>query len=156
MSKSKFKTPLLFLYCLILCLSAGFIGSIFTTPSIPTWYAGLAKPFFSPPNWLFGPVWTFLYLLMGISLWLVMRRGRVPVYFWFQLILNTLWSIIFFGFRSPFFAFIEILILWYFILRTIKSFTKISSTSAYLLYPYLAWVSFASILNFSIWFLNCC
>lgn len=140
---------------------AGVIGSLFTFSAISTWYVYLNKPFFSPPNWLFGPVWTLLYTLMGISAYLVWRShqfGKKSLPFWHvyatQLVLNTLWSIIFFGFKQPGFAFIEILVMWYFIVRTIQDGYKIDRWSAYLLYPYLLWVSFASLLNLSIWLLN--
>lgn len=140
---------------------AGVIGSLFTFPAILTWYVYLNKPFFSPPNYLFGPVWTLLYILMGISAYLVWRKhqfGKKSRTYWHvyatQLVLNTLWSIIFFGFQQPGFAFIEILVMWYFIVRTIQEGYKIDRWSAYLLYPYLLWVTFASVLNLSIWLLN--
>lgn len=137
-----------------ICQGAGIVGSFFTFPAISGWYAALNKPSFNPPGWLFGPVWTLLYLLMGVSLYLVwMRKGDLK-WFWAQLILNSFWSIIFFGLKSPGFAFIEIIFLWLAILVTIKTFTKIHQSAAYLLYPYLAWVSFASILNFFVWVLN--
>jgi benzodiazapine receptor len=147
------------IYSLIICLAAGAIGSLFTSSSIPTWYAALNKPFFNPPNWLFGPVWTLLYVLMGISLYLVWSRGfkknkDAITWFFVQLILNTLWSILFFGLKSPLSAFIEIILLWIAILVTLIKFHKISKNSAYLLIPYLAWVSFAAVLNFSIFYLN--
>jgi len=145
----------------VVCLLAGFIGSIFTTPSIPTWYASLNKPSFNPPNWLFGHVWTTLYILMGISAYLVWEKSyRYRSYrpalniFWTQLILNVIWSIIFFGLKSPLFAFIEIVILWIAILFTILKFNRISKTAAYLLIPYILWVTFASVLNFYILILN--
>lgn len=140
---------------------AGAIGSFFTLSAIPAWYATLTKPFFSPPNWVFGPVWTLLYTLMGISAYLVWHKyqfGKKSRTYWHvyaaQLVLNTLWSIIFFGFKQPGFAFIEILVMWYFIVRTIQEGYKIDRWSAYLLYPYLLWVTFASVLNLSIWLLN--
>lgn len=146
---------------ILLSQSAGIIGSLFTFSAIPTWYATLDKPFFSPPNYLFGPVWTTLYTLMGISAYLVYRRyqfGKKAKLFWqvywAQLILNTLWSILFFGFKEPGLAFVEIGALWYFIVRTIQESKKLDQKAAYLLYPYLAWVSFASLLNAAIYFLN--
>jgi len=149
------------LICIIICESAGFIGSIFTTPAIPGWYAALVKPSFTPPNWLFAPVWTGLYLLMGISAFLVWRKSldnhlvnsglRI---FILQLILNTLWSFLFFGLKSPLLGLIEIMLLWIAILLTIRSFLKVSNTAGLLLLPYILWVSFAAILNFSIWRLN--
>lgn len=146
---------------IIICLFAGFTGSIFTAPSIPTWYASLKKPAFTPPDWLFAPVWTALFVLMGISLFLVWRRGvkdrRVKAalaVFAVQLILNVLWSVLFFGLRSPLAGLIDISILWIAILVTILSFMKISKTAGLLLIPYILWVSLAAALNFSIWRLN--
>jgi tryptophan-rich sensory protein len=147
--------------CIILCLIAGFIGSMFTTPHIPGWYAGLAKPSFSPPNWLFGPVWTALYILMGISLFLVWRAGigerRVQValvVFIVQLVCNGLWSFAFFGRQSPLAGLVVIVVLWILIGITGIVCAPVSRTAALLLIPYFLWVSFASILNASIWRLN--
>ncbi|MBP9702897.1 tryptophan-rich sensory protein [Candidatus Woesebacteria bacterium] len=146
---------------IVLAQSAGLLGSLFTFSAIPTWYATLDKPFFSPPNYLFGPVWTTLYTLMGISAYLVYRRfqfGKKAKIFWqlywAQLVLNTLWSILFFGFKEPGLAFVEIVALWYFIVRTIQESKKLNKNAAYLLYPYLAWVSFAALLNLAIYLLN--
>ena len=140
---------------------AGGIGSLFTFSAIPTWYKFLNKPFFSPPNWVFGPVWTLLYTFMGISAYLVWRRLQfskksLPFWhvYWTQLVLNFLWSILFFGFKMTGLAFIEILAMWYFIARSIQEGKKIDKWSAYLLYPYILWVSFASILNLAIFMLN--
>lgn len=139
-----------------LCLGAGIIGSFFTASAIPTWYATLVKPSFSPPNWIFGPVWTTLYILMGISLYLVWtsKKKIVPNIFWVQLILNASWSIVFFGMKNPELAFVNIIALWVVISLTIEKFSKISKTASYLLYPYLTWVTFALFLNFSIAELN--
>lgn len=146
---------------IVICQLAGIIGSFFTTPSIPTWYAALKKPPFTPPNWLFAPVWTTLFLLMGISLFLVWRKsGSVPrvrtalVIFAAQLALNVLWSILFFGLRSPLAGFVEILVLWIAILLTVLSFYKISPLAGVLLIPYILWVSFAAFLNYHLWRLN--
>ncbi len=146
---------------LIVCQFAGFIGSLFTTPSIPTWYAHINKPPFTPPNWLFGPVWLLLYLLMGIALFLAWHKGqKIPharkalIFFGAQLVLNVLWSVVFFGFRSPLGGLIVICLLWIAIFMTIRNFYKISLTAARLLVPYILWVSFAAILNFSIFMLN--
>ena len=136
-----------------LCLLAGGVGSIFTTSAIPTWYATLDKPFFSPPNFVFAPVWTTLYILMGISLYLVWKK-KFPTIFGVQLFLNFLWSIIFFGMRNPSLALVDIVALWIAIALTIKSFYKISKLSAYSLTPYLLWVSFATLLNLMIVLLN--
>ncbi len=146
---------------LIICQLAGFVGSLFTTPSIPTWYASLDKPAFTPPNWVFSPVWISLFVVMGISLFLVWQKslhypGVSGALFWFgiQLILNMLWSVLFFGLKSPFLAFIGIIFLWVAILLTmIKSF-KVSRLAGVLFVPYILWVSFAAFLNFSIWSLN--
>ncbi len=144
---------------IFICLLAGFIGSFFTSPAIPTWYATLQKPSFAPPNWVFFPVWTSLFIMMGISLFLIWKKEdkkvKTALYiFSAQLILNALWSVAFFGLRSPLTGLIDIIILWIAILATIISFMKISRTASYLLIPYILWVSFAAILNFSIWKLN--
>ena len=129
----------------------GGVGALFTTPKIQTWYLGLHKPFFSPPNWVFGPVWTLLFLLMGISLYLVWTKKKklsAPVFniFWLQLFLNLLWSVIFFGLEMPQLALLEIVFLWAAIWKMRKSFP--------LQTPYLLWVSFATLLNASVWWLN--
>jgi translocator protein len=144
-----------------LCFFVAILGSMATFPSIQTWYAGLNKPFFSPPNWIFGPVWTFLYFLMGVSLFIVWSKNTKDKskeqgikYFIYQLVLNFLWSLVFFGFHQPFLAFLVIVGLWYLIFRTIRTFAKISKPAAYLLYPYIFWVSFASLLNFTVFILN--
>lgn len=141
--------------------SAGVIGSLFTVPAIPAWYAGLAKPALAPPNWIFAPVWTTLFLLMGIAAFLVWKKGlekkevRVGLaLFLIQLVLNALWSAVFFGLRNPGAALIEIAFLWTAILATMVVFIKVSRTAAVLLLPYLAWVTFASYLNCAIWSLN--
>ncbi len=140
---------------------AGLVGSLFTVPSIPTWYAGLAKPDFAPPNWIFAPVWTTLFLLMGIALFLVWRKGSEKkgvkiglVLFVIQLALNVLWSTIFFGLRNPGGALVEIVFLWFAILATMIAFKKVSRPAGLLLLPYLLWVMFAAYLNYAIWRLN--
>jgi tryptophan-rich sensory protein len=140
---------------------AGIIGSIFTISAIPAWYATLAKPTLNPPSWLFGPVWTTLYLLMGIAAFLVWRKGwdnkgvKTALYlFAVQLILNAAWSIIFFGLHSPAWALVDIIAMWIVIVATIVVFVKISRPSAWLLAPYILWVSFALYLNYAIWRLN--
>jgi len=145
---------------IIICQLAGIIGSIFTVNSIPTWYATLIKPDFNPPGWVFGPVWITLYLMMGISLYLVWKqdnfagKNKLLTIFFIQLFLNAIWSIIFFGLKSPGWAFADIMFLWLFILLTIVVFFKTSRTASILLIPYLMWVSFASVLNYFIWRLN--
>lgn len=145
---------------LLLCFTAAAVGSSVTLPQIPTWYAELNKPSFNPPNWIFGPVWTALYLMMAISAWLVWLKsgwldapGALGV-FCFQLLLNTAWSAIFFGLENPLAAAVEIVFLWLAIGATLLSFWKHSQLAALLLTPYLAWVSFAAVLNFSIVALN--
>ncbi|MEF8847314.1 MAG: TspO/MBR family protein [Candidatus Paceibacterota bacterium] len=137
---------------------AGLIGAFFTGSSVSGWYTTIEKPVFTPPGWIFGPAWTLLYLLMGVSLYLVWSRAKTHkkalFVFAVQLVLNTLWSIIFFGLQAPLWGFVEIILLWVAILLTITSFYKINKTAAYLLLPYLAWVSFAAVLNLAIVILN--
>lgn len=146
--------------CIFICLLAGAIGSIFTYSAIPTWYAGLNKPTFNPPNWLFGPVWTLLYVLMGISLYYIAinpnkKERKIPmIIFGVQLGLNTLWSILFFGMHSPVMGFICIILLLISILASIILFYRVNKTAAYLLIPYILWVSFAAALNYAILLLN--
>ena len=144
------------------CEAAGIVGSLATRDAINTWYPTLKKPAFNPPNWIFGPVWTLLYAMMGVALHVVTQRGEpapgvmraAKVLFGIQLALNTLWSILFFGRRSPFAALVEIAFLWLAILATTLAFAKVSRAASLLMLPYLAWVSFAALLNFSIWRLN--
>lgn len=143
------------LLSILFCEGAGLIGSIFTFNSVNTWYVNLNKPFFNPPSWIFAPVWTILYLLMGISLYLSRGTKKVNLkWFWIQLALNSLWSVIFFGLKNPMFAFVEIILLWLAIILTIRGFWKYNKTASWLLLPYLLWVTFASILNLSIVLLN--
>ena len=143
---------------ILLTQGAGGIGAIATTPKIGSWYSTLIKPEFSPPNWLFGPVWTLLFLMMGVAFYLVWIEGKrarkALVVFGIQLVLNILWSFLFFGAESPGAAAAEIIVLWWAIAITILTFQKISKTAAWLLVPYLLWVSFASILNMAIFQLN--
>jgi len=145
---------------IIICQIGGFLGSLFTTPAIPTWYATLKKPFFTPPNWIFSPVWISLFILMGISLFFVWRKTDHPtfkiafLFFFAQLILNILWSAAFFGLKSPFLGLMDIVLLWMAILLTILNFFKVSKFAGVLLIPYLLWVSFATLLNFFLWILN--
>lgn len=161
MKKNKYR---LVIYCLIgitISLFVGFVSSKITRQAIPNWYANLNKPFFSPPNWIFAPVWTTLYILMGIALGRVWFYGRhnqnkriAVLYFAFQLLVNGLWSLIFFGFKMPSLSMIVIIILWFLIQRSIFWFRLIDLKASFMLYPYLAWVSFAAILNGAIIFLN--
>lgn len=141
--------------------AAGIIGSFFTTDAIAGWYTTLVRPELSPPNWVFAPVWTTLFLLMGIAAYLVWQKGtsrrdvRIALgVFIFQLVLNTAWSIIFFGSQQIGFALAEIALLWLAIVATVIAFARISRPAAWLLAPYLAWVSFASYLNYAFWVLN--
>ena len=157
----KNKTIVILIISLLLPHLAGLIGSFFTAPAIPTWYASLEKPFFNPPSWLFAPVWLTLYTLMGIALFLIWRKGlkreeaRFAFFFFLvHLLINSAWSILFFGMQNPLIALLDITFLWLMILVLIIQFWKISKPAAYLLIPYFAWVSFASILNFSLWWLN--
>ena len=149
------------LFFVLISETAGIIGSVFTFSAISTWYVVLNKPFFSPPNYLFGPVWTTLYFLMGIAAFLVYKKGTrnkkvrsALSLFGIQLVLNTLWSIIFFGLKLPAVAFVEIILLWIFIFLTMQAFAKVSKSATWLLVPYILWVSFAAILNLAIVILN--
>ena len=146
---------------IIVCFLAGGVGTIFTNGSLYTWYPHLIKPFFSPPNSVFGPVWTILYLLMGVSFYLIWKKGtknkkvrEAMMFFGIQLGINAIWTPIFFGAHNTLLALIVILLLWVFILKTILLFSKINKIASYLLYPYILWVSFATILNFSLYLLN--
>jgi len=172
------------LVSIIICQLAGVIGAIFTTPEIDSWYAGINKPSFNPPNWIFGPVWTALFILMGVSLYLVWskkwepknkigpekskmlsslsqkffsgewKRINIILIFAVQLILNILWSLVFFGAHSIDKAFVVLMMLWFAILFTIVNFYRVSKAAAILLIPYILWVSFAGVLNFYLWILN--
>lgn len=146
---------------LAICFGAAFIGGFFTASSIADWYQYLAKPSFSPPNWIFGPVWSLLYLLMGISLFLIWKQGLknkkvkdVFILFIVHIFFNALWSILFFGLRNPFLAFIDIIVMWGTLAPVIVLSSKLNRYSPLLLVPYLFWISFALVLNFSIWKLN--
>lgn len=152
------KAFLVFLLLLSVCLAAGWLGSYATLPAIPVWYRGLVKPPLNPPEWVFGPVWTLLYILMAISAWLVWRRvgfaSTALKLFFVQLLLNATWSFLFFGLRRPDYAFGEILLLWAAILATMIAFWKVRPLAGALFVPYLAWVSFATYLNGALWRLN--
>lgn len=145
----------------MISVTAGWIGSLFTSMSVSTWYQTLEKPTFTPPSSVFGPVWTTLYLLMGVAAWLIWRQGldkpgvRVAlIAFLVQLGLNTLWSVLFFGLRNPLYGLVDIALLWIAILITILAFYRLSKPASALLLPYIAWVSFAAVLNYYIWRLN--
>lgn len=142
------------------CLSAGIIGTAITSPNT-LWFQNLNKPFFQPPNWLFGPVWTVLYILMGVSIWLISKQGyktkiaKQALYLFItQLVLNSLWSLVYFGMQQILGAFILIIFIWVFILLTIIWFNKINKVASFLLLPYILWVSFATVLNAALWLLN--
>lgn len=156
----KIKNTLSLLICLTIPLVIGGVSGILTAENITTWYVTLNKPSFNPPNYLFGPVWTLLYLLMGVSLYFVWQapqsvaKRNALIVFAIQLALNFVWSFLFFEFKQLGVALAEILVLWGFIVATILLFKPINKTAAYLQIPYLLWVSFATLLNFSIWQLN--
>ena len=146
---------------LVACQGAGVIGAIFTTPAIPSWYASLKKPTFTPPNSVFGPVWVTLYLLMGVAVFLVWREGLSQesvtaafIVFWVQLVLNILWSVVFFGLKSLLGGMVVILLLWVAILVSIIMFFGVSPIAGGLLIPYIIWVSIAANLNAQVWILN--
>lgn len=145
----------------LICLLIGFLSSFATQSSVNDWYVGLNKPSFNPPNWIFAPVWTALYILMGVSAGIVWSKGfhhiwvKTALYhFGFQLLFNALWSIVFFGLKNPFWAFLVILVLLTLIALTIKWFRVVSKFASFLLVPYLLWVCFATLLNYKIWELN--
>ncbi|MHC4478078.1 MAG: TspO/MBR family protein [Planctomycetota bacterium] len=143
------------------CIATGFVGSLATTDSVNTWYADLSRPSFTPPDWAFGVVWPILYVMMGISAFIIWNQGfsnrQVKValgLFILQLVLNGLWTPIFFGLHMMALALAEITLLWVAIIMTIFTFWRISRAAAYLLVPYILWVSFAIALNFALWQLN--
>ncbi|UCH94300.1 MAG: tryptophan-rich sensory protein [Candidatus Aminicenantes bacterium] len=149
------------IFSLLICQLAGVIGAIFNSTAVKTWYAHINKPGFTPPNWVFGPVWITLYLLMGISLFLVWNsdtnfkvKQTAMILFFIQLILNTLWSYFFFYLQSPLYGLIEIIILLIFIILTMLRFYAIRPLAAFLLVPYALWVGFATVLNYFLWQLN--
>ena len=146
---------------IVACVTIGFFSGFSTAESITSWYVTLNKPFFNPPNWIFAPVWTVLYILMGVAAGLVWDKGTefpevrtALILFIVQLALNALWSILFFGMHNPPLALAEIILLWIVLFICIKKFNTINKLAGNLLIPYLAWVSFATILNFSIVLLN--
>ena len=147
--------------CLAVCFAAAGLGGLATSSVTSDWYAGLNKPSFQPPGWLFGPAWTVLYTLMAIALFLVWRSGAAPslvrpalVVFAIQLVLNVLWSVLFFAVKQPMLGLIEIVLLWVAILLTIVRFLPVSRVAAILMVPYILWVSFATVLNAAIVVLN--
>ncbi len=144
------------------CLLVGYFSGMVTRDSITTWYPTLVKPSFNPPNWVFAPVWTILYIMMGVAGGMVWNRleqdpenvKKAFTFFIIQLALNAVWSVIFFYFHNPFLALIEVILFWLLIFETHIQFKKIDKTAGLLFIPYLAWVSFATVLNASIWWLN--
>jgi tryptophan-rich sensory protein len=145
---------------LLLCFIAAAVGGAATSTSVNDWYPTLAKPDWTPPSWLFGPVWSTLYFLMAVAAWLVWRNKRwqgasgALALFALQLLLNVLWSVLFFGMESPGLAFVEVVLLWIAIAATMAAFWRHSVVAALLLAPYLGWTTFASALNFAIWRMN--
>jgi tryptophan-rich sensory protein len=147
---------------LIVCLMVGYSASVVTRPSVASWYPTLIKPIFNPPNWIFMPMWTLLYILMAVAAGLVWDKikeqnaevKKALAFFLIQLTLNAIWSYLFFGLKNPMLALIEIALLWLMIYETYLKFVKINKIAGYLLIPYLAWVAFAAVLNASIWWLN--
>lgn len=146
---------------LAVCQIAGLVASLFTTPAFAGWYAALEKPGFTPPNWVFSPVWIGLFVLMAVAAFLVWNKGfstkgvkTALAFFGIQLLLNVLWSILFFGCRSPFLALVEIVTLWLAITVTILTFYRVSKPAAFMLVPYLLWVTFTATLSFAIFRLN--
>lgn len=141
-----------------LCLAAGALGGLATAQSVTEWYPTLTKPSWNPPSWVFAPVWTTLYVLMAIAAWMAWRRGPVAKpalqLFIVQLALNVAWSFIFFGAHNPGLAFAEIIVLWLAIIATARAFWRLSQPAGLLMLPYIAWVSFAAVLNFTVWRLN--
>jgi tryptophan-rich sensory protein len=154
--KKNFVLMIMILMCLLVELSAKW----FTDHSVHTWYPSLIKPMWTAPGYIFGPVWTLLYILMGISIWHAWKtpshQSKTAAYTFFavQLTLNFLWSALFFGLQNPFWGLIDIVLLWIFIMCTILKFYQIKPLAAYLLIPYLMWVSYAMALNYAIWKLN--
>lgn len=162
MEKSHLSKTTKMMVMIVTCVVIGYISGIVTRDSVDTWYVTLAKPVFNPPNWIFAPMWTILYILMGIAAGLVWDNietqretvRRALIYFAIQLALNALWSILFFGLHNPMLALIEIVLLWLMIYETFVQFNKVNKIAGYLFIPYLLWVTFALVLNASIWWLN--
>ena len=150
------------IYCVAICLVVGYLSSITTQSSINTWYPTLIKPSFNPPNWLFAPVWTLLFIMMGIAAGMIWKHlesqrelvKKALLFFTVQLLLNALWSYLFFGLNNVLLALIEVILLWLVIYETFHIFKKIDKKAAYLFIPYLIWVAFAAVLNGSIYYLN--
>ena len=159
--RAQIRSAFLVLFCFAIVFVAGGIGNLATMPSIPTWYATLNKPVFNPPNWIFGPVWTLLFVLLALSLWRILRspitgplKQRAIVAFALQMILNPLWSIVFFYFHTPALALGVVILLELSVLNMIRAYMPIDRVAAQVQWPYAAWVAFATILNAAIVILN--
>ena len=143
---------------IILCLGVGGVSGFVTVQSVQEWFPTLHKPFFNPPSWIFGPVWTLLYIMMAVAAWRVWLEGSIAKpalnLFFIQLVLNFFWTIIFFGMKNIGMALVEITALWIMIALTLRAFMKIAKPAGWMMAPYLAWVSFATVLNASLWWLN--
>ena len=157
----KSKTIIKIIVSVLICLGVGFLSGVATQSGVDGWYKTIIKPGFTPPNYVFAPVWTILYTMMGVAAGIVWSRGTHHIWvktalyhFVFQLLFNALWSLVFFGLEQPLFALVVILILLVLIILSIKWFKVVSKTAAYLLIPYAIWVLFATALNFEIWRLN--
>lgn len=150
------------IYCVAICLAVGYLSSNVTQSSIKTWYPTIEKPIFNPPSWVFAPVWTILYIMMGVAAGMVWNKlesnkelvKKGLLFFTVQLLLNALWSYLFFGLNNILLAFLEIILLWLIIYETYNIFKQIDKKAGYLLIPYLGWVGFATILTGTIYFLN--
>ncbi len=159
MFAASFRSWMSLIFFIVGCLGIGYLGSLATSSSLQDWHASLRKPPLNPPNWIFGPVWSALYILMAIAGWRLWRvssayRFRARFLFVFQLILNGLWSPIFFGLRNPLAGLADIVLLWSVLLMLIRTSWREDRVSYWLLMPYFLWVSFATYLNFAIWWLN--
>lgn len=160
-SRISLKSPVTLIAIVLASIIAGSIGSLVTITGPGSWFSLLVKPVFQPPNWIFGPMWTLLFILMGIAAYLIWERGMEKpevrfalLIFCIQFVFNILWSLLFFGIQSPLLGLLDIIILWWLILATIMTFYRVRKSAAYFLIPYIAWVSFATILNATIVLLN--
>jgi len=156
--KDAFRQLMALAFFVILCFGVAALGSRYTAASVGTWYSTLQKPAWNPPSWVFGPVWSFLYLAMAFAAWLVWRQkgfaGIGLSLFFGQLFFNFLWSLLFFGLQNPGLAMLDIVVLWVAIIITMVAFWRVTPVAGWLFVPYLLWVSYASTLNFAIWRMN--
>lgn len=158
-ANARIKSAIMLVLWMIISFMAAAIGNVCTSGSVREWYPAIAKPDWTPPSWVFGPVWTALYFSLGVAAWLVWKEGRhgnrlALTVFMMQLALNAMWSVIFFGWRQPGWAAVEIVVLWLFIVATVILFGRVRPLAGLILVPYLLWASFASVLNIAIWRLN--